>query len=167
LGLDITRADAYTRRAASGTYEAVDLFWVRRSSTVQSTSLSYAEVAALRANLSDLLSSESPRNQPHFATIATSPSAGETQVQFRSARGQPWVTLELEGNDRPGLLAVVTAALAAEGVRIIDSRIRTHGLRVHDYFDILESDGSRPAGTRLPRIQLAVLMAIDGPNHGP
>jgi hypothetical protein len=61
---------------------------------------------------------------------------------------------------------VVAAALALEGVQIMDSRIRTHGLRVNDYFDIVEPNGLRPAGARLQRIQLAVLMAVDGPNQG-
>jgi UTP:GlnB (protein PII) uridylyltransferase len=165
-GFDITRADAYTRRAPSGEYEAVDLFWVRRISTENSAGLGEQELSALRSTLRELLSCGDVRKRLRAAPPGTSPGASETRVEFRSTRGTPWLTLELESNDRPGLLAVVTAALAAEGVRIVDSRIRTHGLRVHDYFDILESDGTRPRGVRLQRIQLAVLTAIDGPRRG-
>lgn len=165
-GFDITRVDAYVRRTSAGEFEAVDLFWVRRASTEQAVTASDEELSALRATLRDLLSSGNIRKHLESAPSGTSPGASETRVQFRYVRGSPWMTLELQSNDRPGLLAVVTAALTAEGVKIIDSRIRTHGLRVHDYFDILESDGSKPSGTRLQRIQLAVLIAVDGPNHG-
>ncbi|HMA92238.1 MAG TPA: hypothetical protein VKP30_06105 [Polyangiaceae bacterium] len=53
--------------------------------------------------------------------------------------------------------------LAVEGVQILDCRIRTHGQRVHDYFDIVESNGTRPSGVRLQRIELAVLVALGRP----
>lgn len=165
-GFDVTRADAYTRRTPAGNYEAVDLFWVRRSPPGTPSLLGDAEVTSLRDTLQDLLSHDNVRGRLQTALAGVSPGASETSVRFRSARGTPHLTLELESNDRPGLLAVVAAALASEGVQIVDSRIRTHGLRVHDYFDIVEPNGLRPTGARLQRIQLAVLMAVDGPNQG-
>lgn len=165
-GFDVTRADAYTRRIPTGSYEAVDLFWVRRSPPEQPSLLGDTEVASLRSTLLDLLSHDNVRGRLQTALAGVSPGASETSVRFRSVRGAPHLTLELESNDRPGLLAIVAAALASEGVQIMDSRIRTHGLRVHDYFDIVEPSGLRPAGARLQRIQLAVLMAVDGPNQG-
>lgn len=164
-GFDVTRADAYTRRTVTGNYEAVDLFWVRRSSE-RAFLLGEADVAGLRSTLMELMSHDNVRGRLQTALSGVTPGASETSVRFRSIRGAPYMTLELESNDRPGLLAVVTAALACEGVQIVDSRIRTHGLRVHDYFDIVEPNGMRPTGARLQRIQLAVLMAVDGPHHG-
>jgi [protein-PII] uridylyltransferase len=165
-GFDITRADAYTRRLATGDYEAVDLFWCRRAPNEHTSPLSEVELNNLRATLRELVSSGNAESRLRHVLSGTSPGASETSVRFRHVRGMPWLTLELESNDRPGLLAVITAALAAEGVQIIDSRVRTYGLRVHDYFDVLEANGSRPTGTRLQRLQLAVLAAVDGPSQG-
>ena len=59
------------------------------------------------------------------------------------------------------MLLAVAEALFKEGVQIVGSRIRTGGERVLDRFDLLELDGSRKLGTRLQRIQLAVLAAVD------
>ncbi len=165
-GFDIVRADAYTRRRSGDTYEAFDLFWVRRSPHERSVPIRAADMPCLRSTLLELVSSGNASGRLRQALSGTSPGTSETSVRFRENYGVPWLTLELESNDRPGLLAVVTAALAADGLQIVDSRIRTHGLRVHDYFDILELDGTCPTGTRLQRLQLTVLTAIDGPNHG-
>ena len=165
-GFDITRADAYNRRTSSGYYEAIDLFWVRRTSPDCVAPLGDADIFAVRSTLRDLLSNGDLRQRLRQALPGTSPNVSDTRVRFRDLRGVPWLTLELESDDRPGLLAVVAAALATEGVQIVDSRIRTYGLRVHDYFNVIESDGSRIRGTRLQRIELAVLTAIDGSTPG-
>jgi [protein-PII] uridylyltransferase len=162
-GFDIIRADAYTRRTLRGDYEAVDLFWVRRSPPKSDTPLTEEDSLAIRNTLLELVGSGTARKHLELALKGISPGESETRVRFRDIRGVPWLTLELEANDRPGLLAAVTAALASEGIQIIDSRVRTYGLRVHDYFDILGADGSRPTGANLQRIQLAVFSAIDGP----
>jgi UTP:GlnB (protein PII) uridylyltransferase len=165
-GFDISRADAYTRQTPKGTYEAVDLFWVRRPATDRITQLSPDELSKLRGALNDMSSSGSVSTRLQQALPGVSPGTSETRVQFKQSRGTRWTTLELQSNDRPGLLAVVSSALALEGVQILDSRIRTHGLRVHDYFDVVDADGSRLTGTRLHRLQLAVIAAVDGPGPG-
>lgn len=161
-GFDIVRADAYTRRNAFGEYEAVDLFWLRRSTEDTPLALSEDDITAIRATLLELIRSGRASTRVDHPAVGLSPGDSETRVRFRDVRGVPWLTLELEANDRPGLLSVVSAALTAEGLQIIESRIRTYGLRVHDYFDVLENNGTRPSGTRLQRIQLAVFTAIDG-----
>jgi UTP:GlnB (protein PII) uridylyltransferase len=164
-GFNISRADAFTRRTPGEHYEAVDLFWVQRSRTEPVAPPTDVEVAAIRVTLRDLLSNGNARQRLRWSLSGTSAGSSETSVRFKDRRGVPWLTLELESNDRPGLLAIVTATLAAEGLQIVDSRIRTHGLRVHDYFDVIEANGSRIKGTRLQRIQLAVLTAIDGEGY--
>ena len=65
------------------------------------------------------------------------------------------------------LLPAITGALFPEGIQIIGSQVTTRGLRVHDRFYVTEADGSRLAGTRLQRIQLAVLAAVDGLGEPP
>jgi [protein-PII] uridylyltransferase len=162
-GFDITRADAYTRRASEQSYEAVDLFWVRRMSSERSLPLSEEDALAVRNALLELLREGGVGRSPLRSLAGISPGTAETRVRFSEPAGVPWLTLELESNDRPGLLSVVASTLYAEGVQIVGSRIRTHGLRVHDSFDLLEGDGSPIAGTRLQRIQLAVLTAVDDP----
>lgn len=162
-GLDITRADAYTRRASNDEFEAVDLFWVRSSATRMASGLEETEIVAVRATLRELLRRGEARKRVPTQLAASAMGNSETNLRFRCLRGARSLTLELESDDRPGLLAVVSAALAAEGVQILDSRIRTHGQRVHDYFDIVESDGTRPSGVRLQRIELAVLTALERP----
>jgi UTP:GlnB (protein PII) uridylyltransferase len=164
--LDITRADAYTRRTSNGDYEAVDLFWVRRSPFERPAPLTESDLSAVQSALNELLRHGQVYRRAHATLLGISPGTSETSVRFCENYDVPWLTLELESNDRPGLLAVITNTLAAEGVQIVESRIRTHGLRVHDSFDIIESDGTCPTGTRLQRLQLAVFSAIDGPHHG-
>jgi len=165
--LDVTRADAYTRRTPSGQYEAVDLFWVRRAFVESAAPLSEADVPAIASTLTELLSHPGAPSVPARATLAITPGTAETSVRFTENLDSSWLTLELESNDRTGLLLAVTAALFAEGIQIVGSRIRTHGLRVHDRFDLVDADGSAITGTRRQRIELAVLVAVDGPFHGP
>ncbi len=163
-GFDITRADAYTRPAASGENEAFDLFWVRRSRPDPATPIGHADVVAIRATLRELLTTGNARLRLHLACSGAACAASDTRVSFREPPDAPWLTLELESDDRPGLLALVTGAMAAENIQIVHSRIRTLGARVHDEFDLLEADGTRPTGTRLQRLQLTLFTAIESPS---
>jgi len=165
-GFDITRADAYTRRFTSGEFEAVDFFWVRGEPLERPRPLSRADLGAVLRSLEELLGRGPRQVVRGGAAREISPGQSETSVRFLEPYDAPWLTLELESNDRPGLLAVVTDALYAENVTIVDCRIRTSGLRVHDAFDLLEIDGTRPAGARRMRIELAVVSAVDGSARG-
>lgn len=162
-GFDIVRADAYTRRLAEQGAEAVDLFWVRRLGSPGSLPLNQADALAVRTSVVEVLGKGGRHPLRPLPVSGFSAGAAETRVRFTEPPGVPWLSLELESNDRPGLLSLVTSVLFAEGVQIVGSRIRTHGSRVHDWFDLLELDGSPIAGTRLQRIQLAVLVAVDAP----
>lgn len=162
-GFDIMDAEAYTRRMPGGSFEAVDLFWVRREQF--KSSLTDEDAAAVKATLTEIL-----RQSPSLRTTgrkpgASTPGAAETRVRFVEHPCEPHLTLELETKDRPGLLMAITGALAAENVLITGSQIATHGQRVHDSFDIVEADGARVSGDRLQRIQLAVLGAVDNPEE--
>lgn len=163
-GFDIRQALAYTREAPKDEFEAVDLFWVRRQHPGEHAPLTDQDAAAVRSTLVELLSSNSPPGPEQRGLVRTTPGTAETSVRFIDGAAEPQLTLELETNDRTGLLLAVSAALFAEGVQIVGSHVATNGLRVHDQFSLVEADGSRIVGTRLQRIQLAVLAAVDRPN---
>ncbi len=163
---DITRADAYTRRCDAGTLEAVDFFWVRGDLREHPRPLGYSDVEAVLRSLEELRPQGRASRVRQGWPRELSPGQSETSVRFFEPYDAPWLTLELESNDRPGLLAVVTEALYAESVTIVDCRIRTQGLRVKDTFDLLELDGTRPVGARRMQIELAVVSAVDGSARG-
>jgi [protein-PII] uridylyltransferase len=48
--------------------------------------------------------------------------------------------MDLECNDRPGLLSQVAAAMVRQGVQVHDARIATFGERVEDSFLISDRD---------------------------
>jgi [protein-PII] uridylyltransferase len=61
--------------------------------------------------------------------------------------------LELECNDRPGLLSRVAAAMVKEQVQVLDARIATFGERVEDTF--LVSDAQHRPLTAEAQVALA------------
>lgn len=162
-GFDITDAEAYTRRTLDGRFEAVDLFWVRRAEAHEPGALTDVEARTIGLTLNEVLTTGSPDRPRRRRASRDTPGAAETRVHFVDHDCEPHLTLELETNDRPGLLYAVTTALFAESVLITSSRITTRGHRVHDSFDLVESDGSPLSGIRLQRIELAVLAAVDSP----
>jgi [protein-PII] uridylyltransferase len=74
-----------------------------------------------------------PRRLRHF-------TAGP-RIRFEADPDQLGTILELECNDRPGLLSRVAAAMVKENVQVHDARIATFGERVEDTF--LVSDAER------------------------
>lgn len=163
-GFDITDAEAYTRRRLDGRFEAVDLFWVRREQPGEPAPLTAQEAASVRTTLIELLSGKSELRPQRRRSSRSTPGAAETRVHFVEHWSEPHITLKLETNDRPGLLFAVTTALFAENVLIMSSRITTRAQRVYDSFDLVEANGTPISGTRLQRIQLAVLNAVDSPS---
>ncbi len=161
-GFDIMQAEAFTRRPPTGEPEAVDLFWVRRTLSDHRGPLADEDAQAVQATLLPLLRGEVGIRRRTMPPRAATPAAAETSIHFVEREAEPWLTLEVQTNDRSGLLLAITAALLGESVQITESRITTDGHRVHDRFDLVHADGSRIGQGRLQRIQLAVLAAIDG-----
>jgi [protein-PII] uridylyltransferase len=163
---DVQQAEAYTRKVPDGGHEAVDLFWVRRQRSGAQAPLTEEDVTAVRSTLIELLSSGGTLRRRIPALPATTAGSAETSVRFVEHPSRTWLSLELETVDRTGILLAVTSTLFAEGVQIIGSQITTRSQRAHDLFYITEADGSRIAGSRLQRIQLAVLAAVEGLRAG-
>lgn len=171
-GIDVQAAEAYTRRLSteaggitpsqSASSEAVDLFWVRR---LHGGTIAESELDHLRAHLVELLEGRRPSLRALDALRGdTVPDAGiiaETTVRFIEGDDGLLNVLEVETDDRSGLLFVLSRALFELRVQITSSQVRTSGKRVFDRFALLELDGSPIGDERRLEIQVAVLSSIE------
>jgi [protein-PII] uridylyltransferase len=73
-----------------------------------------------------------PRRLRHFNS--------QPIIRFSAAPDGQGTSMELECNDRPGLLSRLAAAMANSGVQVHDARIATFGERVEDTFLISDSE---------------------------
>ena len=73
-----------------------------------------------------------PRRLKHFSS--------ELDIRFSAAADGQGTLMEIECNDRPGLLSRLAAAMAESGVQVHDARIATFGERVEDTFLISDRD---------------------------
>jgi [protein-PII] uridylyltransferase len=65
--------------------------------------------------------------------------------------------IEVSGRDRPGLLASLARALAAEGLSVSSAHVGGSGPRVADAFYVTEPDGAKPDAARLEGAKAALL----------
>jgi [protein-PII] uridylyltransferase len=162
--LDVTEAEAYTRRQSGHPDEAVDVFWVRHDPPeLRGKPVTAETVEALRVTLTGLLTGAVDRvrvSEPSLRVPAT-PAAAETVVRFIEGNDGSFATLEVETGDRSGLLLALAQALFQQRVQIVASQVRTTGTRVFDRFSIVELDGSPISPNRRLEIQVAVLTAVD------
>ena len=91
------------------------------------------EVAATAEKVRPLIKRAIPRRLRHFIS--------DPRIRFEQDPEQNGTIMELECNDRPGLLSRFAAAMVEEGVQVHDARIATFGERVEDIF--LVSDAQR------------------------
>ena len=159
-GLDISSAEAYTRKTQTGESEAVDIFWVYPRDPSQSGKhLEDTELDQLRTILVEMLEGRGeslPQPPPSRYGRPV-----ETMVRFLESEDGIFTTLEIETDDRSGLLQSLASALFGARVQINSSQVKTNGQRVYDRFKIVEVDGSPISPERRLEIQVAVLSAID------
>jgi UTP:GlnB (protein PII) uridylyltransferase len=158
-GYDVDSAEAYTRAATGrdGRQEAVDLFWLRDSAS----RIDETEADAFAAVLEEILAGRpaQPRKVAHGG-----PRSGQgTTVRFLEDASGQLAVLEVDTDDRSGLLLSITRALYEQRVQIVGSRISTVDGRVHDSFTIVELDGRPIATSRRLSIQVAVISAVEQP----
>jgi [protein-PII] uridylyltransferase len=162
--LDVTEAEAYTRRQSGHPDEAVDIFWVRHDPPeLRGKPVTVEAVEALRVALAGLLAGTVDRGRLSDPSLRPSPTpaAAETVVRFIEGHDGSFATLEVETGDRSGLLLALAQALFQQRVQIVSSQVRTTGTRVFDRFSIVEFDGSPISANRRLEIQVAVLSAVD------
>jgi [protein-PII] uridylyltransferase len=161
--LDVIAAEAYTRRVPGQGREAVDVFWVRPLDTPEpERALPPALVEHLEKTLDDLLAEQ---YDPAIARIPTQPPSARvesttTTVRFIEDRSGLLSTLEVETNDRAGLLLVLARALYEQKVQIVSSSVRTENGHVKDRFEVTEVDDSPISPDRRLLVQVAVLSAV-------
>lgn len=156
-GFDVTDAEAYTRKNGVAS-EAVDIFWVRQAGVEQPPELSAEVLAELRQTLIELLDQREPpqpQASPHRSGLT------DTRVRFLEGEANDPLVLEVETDDRSGLLLALARALYVCGVQIVGSEVKTLGQRVLDRFSVVELDGAPIGEDRRLEIQVAVLGAIE------
>lgn len=159
--LDVVDAAAHTRKTSGGRKEAVDLFWVRYSEPAKrSERVAQKDVDEVRHVLFELLEGKLDREVASRRTGKPAAKASETTVRFVENPDGDLATLEVETDDRSGLLLALSQALFEQKVQIVESEVKTSGARVLDRFQIVELDGRSIQPERRLEIQVAVLSAI-------
>lgn len=161
-GFDIASAEAYTRVNPAGVAEAVDVFWIFAREPKEPPVELAVELDRLRQVLSDMLEGRGTGLPQPLPRKLDRPV--ETMVRFIESDDGTFTTLEVETDDRSGLLQALASALFAARVTINSSQVRTNGQRVYDRFKIVEIDGTPISRERRLEIQVAVLGAVD-PSH--
>lgn len=167
-GFDIVHAEAYTRKLPSGDREVLDLFRLQpqqgrpavANAAVATTATDVA--AAISATLHDILAGKIDPSQaqpaPQQEPAGTS---HDTRVRFIEDDDGALCTLEVETDDRSGLLFTLARALSNQKVSVERSEVSTVNSRVLDRFTLAEQDGSPITEARRLHIQVAVISAIE------
>lgn len=167
-GFDIVHAEAYTRRLSSGDREVLDLFRLqpqqgRPPITPPAAATAATDIAAsISATLHDILAGKLDPTQAQPAPQQE--PAGtyhDTRVRFIEDDDGALCTLEVETDDRSGLLFTLARALSNQKVSVERSEVNTLNARVRDRFTLAEQDGSPITEARRLHIQVAVITAIE------
>jgi [protein-PII] uridylyltransferase len=142
IGLDVLSA----RVGTTTTGKSFNLFQLMDRNA---QALNDVDSQRLQARLCDVLKNASlpvpvvrrlPRRLRPFKSTA--------RIQFSAAHGGDKTLMDLACSDRPGLLANISAAMVACGIRIHDARIATMGDRVEDAF-ILSDKQNAPLSRKM------------------
>jgi [protein-PII] uridylyltransferase len=161
VGLGVSEAEIFTRRASASLSEAVDLFWVVRQPPLPHLEISSQELERLGQRLVELLGRSEVVLPERASTIVPSAPAASTRVRFVDDDAGRCTTLEVDTNDRSGLLLAICQTIFAARVQIVGSHIKAHGGCARGRFDLLELDERLIATDRRQELQMAVLSAID------
>ena len=161
-GVDVMDAEAHTRRTSGGRAEAVDLFWVRRAGQERhGEPLTPPDIAEVNSVLIGLLEGRVDEETARPPEVAPAAGPIETTVRFLGEDDGSLSVLEVETDDRSGLLLALARALFRQRVQIEQSEVKTNGGRVRDRFSIVELSGAPISPERRLGIQVAVLGAVD------
>jgi [protein-PII] uridylyltransferase len=164
-GFDIVHAEAYTRKLSADEREVLDLFRLQPQHGRPSIATATAATdiaAAISATLHDILAGKIDPSQalpaPQQEPAGT---FHDTRVRFIEDEDGALCTLEVETDDRSGLLFTLARALSDQKVSVERSEVSTVNARVFDRFTLAEHDGSPISEARRLHIQVAVISAIE------
>jgi len=161
--LDVIAAEAFTRSVEDKRREAVDIFWVQRlEGGDPNRRLSVEDLVHFENTLNGMLDA-----QVEIQLVPTlpgdqreRPSAMETVVRFLEDKEGRLNTLEVETDDRAGMLLVLARALYEQRVQIVSSHVRSHEGRIRDRFTITEVNDTPIERDRRLAIQVSVMTAV-------
>jgi len=160
--LDVIGAEAYTRRLPNQKREALDVFWVQRLGAEDPRRpLNPEEIQRVEGTLTSMLVEQlQPSARPPSVPASKAGPSLEANVRFVEDKDGQLSWLEVETDDRGGLLLTLSRALFEQKVQIVSSHVRTLGGRVSDKFAITELDDTPINNDRRLQIQVAVLSAV-------
>jgi UTP:GlnB (protein PII) uridylyltransferase len=122
-------------------------------------------VQVVRHCLVDLLSRASLAPLERASAFVNRASEASTRVRFIDDAQGCFTTLEIDANDRAGLLLAICRTLFAASAQIVGSHIKAENGRARGRFELVELDERPFAAMRRQEIQLAILSAIDDLNQ--
>jgi hypothetical protein len=84
-----------------------------------------------------------------------------TTVRFVEPTDPATLTLEVETEERVGVLLTLTRALYHEGLEVIGSRMKIQGRRLVGCFQLAEPDGAAIVNDKRLAVQVAVFKVLD------
>ncbi|MGE0320876.1 MAG: hypothetical protein AB7K71_06080 [Polyangiaceae bacterium] len=164
LNLDVRDAEAYLRRRLDGRVEAVDLVWVRAINARANASWNATESLAEIKSVLNVVVERHLEAGALLERVTRAPSnVGHTRISWVMAEGL-LMGVDVETQDRPGLLLALAAALAHERLNIVRSVVKTMGKRAVDRFYFCELDGTAVGGERQGQIRARLLEVLGRPN---
>lgn len=160
--LDVIAAEAYTRNLPNHQREALDIFWVQRlGADDPRRPLSSGEIKRLEQTLAAMLDDQlQPMKRASSSPPARLTGAAQANVRFVEDKDGQLSWLEVETDDRAGLLLTLSRALFEQKVQIVSSHVRTQAGHVRDKFAITEINDDPIGNERRLQVQVAVLSAI-------
>jgi UTP:GlnB (protein PII) uridylyltransferase len=163
-GLAIQSARAFCRQVGRERLEAVDFLELRpRGSTGDSTVQLDSEGLPLFVQaLSELIADDiAQRGTQPSPAVPPLPNEAKTRVYFESQQpADGRYLLVVDAPDSEGLLHAISAALHAQGMRIMACEVRTLGGRAQDRFEVEPAAPRSLKDSELCDVQLAVLDAL-------
>ncbi len=160
---EIQAAQVNTRSMGEGNSQAVDLFWVRSTTTHESTSELLSKV---QRDITGVLSGGvDPRSlvaqrEPTSWNPGRTPSV-ETEVIFDHHASDHYTVIEVLTENRSVLLFTLASALHQLDITIGVAKISTEGKRAVDVFYAAEADGSKiQPGPRTEQVRAALLAVL-------
>jgi UTP:GlnB (protein PII) uridylyltransferase len=161
VGFSVNEVEIFTRRVSPLLSEAVDFFWVARRAPMQNLPIGSTDVRRLEQCLIDLLQDAAIALPERSSAVIQAASESSTRIRFVADPAQHCTSLEIDTDDRPGLLLAICQTLFAASLQIIGSHAKTVDGRARGRFDVVELDERPMAEDRRQELQMLVLSAID------